>query len=309
MRIRRILIVLSGLALVALACSLGGFGIPPDLTLTATVQFHDLETRVASELTQVAHTSTPSSPSLGSISGTLSYPADSLPAMRVAAFETTTNQSFYVDTVLNQSTYQIGGLPAGSYYVVAYSLGGGSFPAGYAAGYTAAVPCGLTDACMDHSLSPVLVAPGQDTSGIRPADSSAQGMPPMPGPPLAGTPTVPATSHIEGKLSYPSEFIPPLAVVAFTVGGGPGDYYYILTQQNQAAYSLPLPAGDYHVLAYVVSSDYAGGYTPAVACGLSVGCDDHSLIPVHVDAGASVQGIDLLDWYAPDGTFPPNPLP
>lgn len=309
MRIRRILSISAILALAALACSLGGINRPQDINLTVTAQFHDLQTDVAAQLTQVAHTSTPSSPFSGSISGTLSYPADSLPAMRVAAFDTTTNQSFFVDTALNQSTYQLGGLPAGSYYVVAYSLGGGSFPPGYAAGYSAAVPCGLTETCTDHSLSSVLVAPGQDTPGIRPADSNARGMPPMPGPSTPGTATLPATSHIEGKLSYPSEFIPPLVVVAFTVGGGPGDYYYILTRQNQPAYSLPLPAGDYYVLAYVVSSDYAGGFTPAVACGLGAGCDDHSLIPVHVDAGATVSGIDPLDWYAPEGTFPPNPLP
>jgi hypothetical protein len=312
MRIRRILILPSFLALAALACSLGGLGLSQDITLTATAQVSALQTQVASQLTQIAHTATPPSSPTGSISGTLNYPADALPAMRVAAFDTLTSQPYYVDTAQNQPSYEITGLPAGTYYIVFYSLGGGSFPFGLAGGYTAAVACGLTEACTDHSLLPVTVAAGQETSGIRPADwvGDNTGFPPFPGPvPSVPTPAGAGQGTITGHLSYPSELIPPLVVVAFTVNGGPGNYFYILTQQDQASYSLPLPAGDYYVVAYVVSSNYAGGYTPAVACGPSADCSDHSLIPVRVDAGATVSDIDPSDWYAPEGTFPPNPIP
>jgi hypothetical protein len=64
------------------------------------------------------------------------------------------------------------------------------------------------------------------------------------------------------------------------------------------------------VLAYVVGAAtgaLVGGYTPAVACGLTVACTDHSLIRVAVPAGETVRGVDIRDWYAPPGTFPPRP--
>jgi hypothetical protein len=250
---------------------------------------------------------------VGSISGTLSYPADSLPAMRVAAFDTTTSQPYWVDTQAGQSDYQIPNVPAGTYFVVAYSLGGGSFPPGMAGGYSAAVPCGMTDACTDHSLLPVAVQTGNETSGIRPADWNGGTFPPMPGPAAIQDATAPAgpgsdaKSVIEGRLSYPSSFIPPLAVVAFNVND-PNDFHFVLTQQDQATYSLPVPDGQYYVVSYVQGGDFAGAYSQAVPCGLSVNCTDHSLIPVAVANGSPATGIDPGDWYAPEGTFPPNPV-
>jgi len=44
-----------------------------------------------------------------------------------------------------------------------------------------------------------------------------------------------------------------------------------------------------------------------VICGLSVSCHNHSLIHVHIEAGTIVNNIDPIDWYAPTGTFPPDP--
>jgi len=133
----------------------------------------------------------------------------------------------------------------------------------------------------------------------------------MPGlpPPPAGESPIPQNGQISGHLSYPSEFIPPLDVAAIRIGGGPSDYYTISTPQNQAEYFLSVPAGDYYILSYISGGDLAGGYTQMVPCGLSAECTDHSLIPVHVDPGAVVTGIDPGDWYAPEGSFPPNPLP
>ncbi len=132
---------------------------------------------------------------------------------------------------------------------------------------------------------------------------------------VASTP-IPASSpaalsgSIAGKLSYPSSFIPSLAVVAYVAGGSPTDYYYVLTAENQGTYQLDdLPPGNYYVVAYVIGGGFAGGYSQMVPCGLSAECTDHSLIPVPVTAGQVTTSIDPGDWYAPEDAFPAYPLP
>lgn len=119
----------------------------------------------------------------GSITGTLGYPAEGLPAMRVAAFNMETKQIYFVDTVLNQNIFRLEDLPPGEYQVVAYSLGGGSFPTGLAGGYTQYIVCGAQPQCTDHSLALVTVLPGEDTFGIHIGDWPLQEgtYPPMPG--------------------------------------------------------------------------------------------------------------------------------
>ena len=126
------------------------------------------------------------------------------------------------------------------------------------------------------------------------------------------TPEGGQTGSVTGGLSYPSEGIPPIEVVAYRVGGQPNEYYYVLTQQNQATYLFDfLPPGTYYVVAYPMleGNDLAGGYSQAVPCGLSVNCTDHSLIPVVVQASQITSGINPADWYAPPGSFPANPIP
>lgn len=126
-----------------------------------------------------------------------------------------------------------------------------------------------------------------------------------PTPTITITPT-PVPGSVSGALSYPSEFIPPLRVVAFDVNGL--IYRYVDTMENQSAYQITgLPPGVYHVVAYVMDGSYAGGYTQMVPCGLSADCTDHSLIDVTVEAGKDTPNINPADWYAPDGTFPPIP--
>lgn len=115
---------------------------------------------------------------------------------------------------------------------------------------------------------------------------------------------------ISGKLSYPSEAIPPLRIVAFRVGGE--GWYSVEYPMNTFEYTLEdLPAGTYHVVAYVLPSstfaELAGGYSQAVVCGLSVECTDHSLVDVVVNADEDTPNINPGDWYAPEGTFPPDP--
>jgi hypothetical protein len=141
--------------------------------------------------------------------------------------------------------------------------------------------------------------PDSPTRPPRPTATESQG-------PMLRPTQSPSTGMIAGDLSYPSEWIPPLRVVAFDVNtmvaAGSLD-----TQENDSFYTLSLPVGTYYVVAYTMDGLLAGGYTEAVPCGLTVACTDHSLIAVQVLADMSVPDIDPGDWYAPPGTFPPMP--
>ncbi len=140
--------------------------------------------------TPVPPTSTPLS-TPGSISGNLTYPADSMPALYVVAYQVGTATYQYVITQPGQMTYEIDGLPPGTWNIVAYTVGGAGFPGGLAGGYTKAVPCGLAQECADHSLIDVVVAPGQKVTGINPGDWYAS---PGTFPPFPAAPTLTAAA-------------------------------------------------------------------------------------------------------------------
>jgi len=129
------------------------------------------------------------------------------------------------------------------------------------------------------------------------------------------TPPGGLVGSIAGALGYPAESIPAMAVIAFHAGGGPTDYYYVLTAAGQNSYQLDnLPPGQYTVVAYTMGGGafpvgFGGGYTQAIACGLTVDCVDHSLIVVTVNAGSVTGGVNPVDFYAPPGSFPAFPLP
>lgn len=103
----------------------------------------------------------------GSITGSLGYPSESIPPMRVVAFDINSDEFFYTDTVLNQTEFQLTGIPAGTYQVVAYLLEDANHLGG---GYSYFVTCGLSVDCTDHSLIDVQVYPGLDTYNINPVD-------------------------------------------------------------------------------------------------------------------------------------------
>lgn len=256
--------------------------------------------------------------STGRISGHLSYPADSLPAMYVTAYLVGSQAYSYVITSPGQDTFEIDGLAPGTYHVIAYTVGGGGFPAGLAGGYSQAVPCGLGTNCTDHSLIDVVVESGQAQTGIVPDDwyAPSGSFRPFPGQAAApGTPT-PATGAngaISGTLMYPASGIPALRIVAFRVDSGA--YYHVDTSLGQATYLLDqLPPGTYHVVAYPLpgggfAGGPPGGYSQMVPCGLQAACTDHSLVDVVVSPGHVTGGVDPNDYYADPGTFPPNPIP
>jgi hypothetical protein len=240
-------------------------------------------------------------PGIGTVTGTVCYPSEGIPAMTVYLENVTLGTHSEVPIAQNQSNWQAQ-VPEGTYVAYAWLP-----DYGYGGSYSQAVPCGLSVACSDHSLIEFAVTAGQETSGIDVCDWYGDpGDVPLPPGVDAGS----LTGSISGTLSYPSEFIPAMHVVAFNVNSN--QWFYVNTVENQSSYQIDnLPAGSYRVVSYPISGDgtFGGGYTPAVACGLSVNCTDHSLITVNVTAGQVASGVHPHDWYAPPGTFPNDPVP
>ena len=132
----------------------------------------------------------------------------------------------------------------------------------------------------------------------------------------------PLNAMINGKLSYPSEFLPAMRVVLFSLSDKKA--YFIDTAKGQGQFSLSVAPGTYYLVSYpyegtagntgqadsytLGGGPFAGGYTQMVPCGLAAGCDDHTLLPITVTGGQTVN-VDPGDWYAPEGTFPAMPNP
>jgi hypothetical protein len=118
---------------------------------------------------------------------------------------------------------------------------------------------------------------------------------------------IPQTGGISGKLSFPSEGIPPLLVVAFN--SSTGQYYWVQTTQDQSTYQIDeLPVGTYTVFAYALpDGKFVGAYDQFYVCGLHQGCNDLSLIEVEVQAGVVTPNIDPGNWYGDPAQWPPMP--
>lgn len=116
-----------------------------------------------------------------------------------------------------------------------------------------------------------------------------------------------AEGSIQGTLGYPSSGIPELFVYAFD-STNEKKYFMIETAVNQMTFTMNgIPAGSYYVVAYAKDYAVSGAYTKMVPCGLSVECTDHSMIAVTVLPGETTKGVEVKDWYAPEGTFPKKP--
>lgn len=266
-------------------------------------------------------TEVPSGP--GTVEGAVCFPSSGIPPMniyltKVGTLETPLSFSIGQD----QQNYSIE-VAEGTYLAYAWlpdlSLGGA---------YTKAVACGLTADCTDHDLVQFHVPaggtvseidicdwytgpgdiPGPDGNYFNPAEGQNSGTQGMGTTGSGSGQSSPNTGTISGYLSYPSSFIPALNVIAFDMNN---DYfYYITTSQGTSYYEISnLPPSTYYVVAYLAGEDYAAGYTNAVPCGLSVDCPNHYYIPVLVNAGDFVTEVNPQDWYAPEGTYPANPLP
>jgi hypothetical protein len=157
---------------------------------------------------------------------------------------------------------------------------------------------------------------------------------------LSPTPSAAATGTITGRLSYPSDFVPPVTVYAISVSDssiwfstdtprfgnplwatlppgptwpstGPGSYsirglapgtYYVIAYRNDT----PDPQVKLSAAAYTQSTAKCGAYN--LPTPLPGPCPyDHSLVPVTVTAGQTVSRIDIGDWFVQGGIYPPRP--
>jgi hypothetical protein len=123
-----------------------------------------------------------------------------MPALYVVAYQVGTHTYQYIITQPGQMNYEIDNLPPAAWNIIAYTVGGGSFPGGLAGGYTKAVPCGLAQECADHSLIEVVVAPGQHVTGVTPSDWFAS---PGTFPPFAGAPALTAAAATTSSTPLP----------------------------------------------------------------------------------------------------------
>ena len=138
---------------------------------TAITQTAAVDPQEAASIVQLA-TATPiifqqAPETNGQITGKLMYPSEVIPALRIVAFRSGSNDFLEVETKPNSNSYTIKDVPPGLYTIVAYVLDG---PAGLSGGYSRAVPCGLSVQCADHTLIEVEVRAGETLTNIDPVD-------------------------------------------------------------------------------------------------------------------------------------------
>jgi CSLREA domain-containing protein len=130
--------------------------------------------------------------------------------------------------------------------------------------------------------------------------------------PITVTP-VPLLGTIEGSICYPSEGVPPMELFFEEINSQSVEQFS--HPGGSSNYSVEVPPGTYVAYAWRPPDYLIGGaYTQAVPCGLSINCNDHSLIQFQVQAGQTTAGIDICDYYGdpgfvplPAGVLPPTP--
>jgi hypothetical protein len=219
------------------------------------------------------------------VHGQVCYPGESIPEM-IAYFEDVkTDQVIELPIPAGRSQYEIT-LPPGTYqaytWLPDFSRGGT---------YSQAVPCGLTTACKDHSPLEFEIREGAMVEGVDLCDWYG-GPFAVPYPP--GKEPGEVTGTLRGAINYPGSGSV-IRVFFFNTATQEWGFYNI--KNGVSAYTLAnLAPGTYHIVAYD-ENGRAGGHADTA----------HNLIPVAVKAGEMVDGVDINDWNAPAGTFPPDP--
>ncbi|MGW8226513.1 MAG: hypothetical protein ACWGOY_12300, partial [Anaerolineales bacterium] len=275
---------------------------PEDLLSQLTVEQVIVDSQAANRW--VAENS-PESPPIeevenGTISGSVCYPSEFIPEMTLYFQEISSGDLAYQSHPEGQDSYSIM-LSPGTYIAYAYPLEG----EGLGGMYSQAVTCGLGAECTDHDLVIFEVKPGQETSGVNICDWYApDDVPPDPLFDENTSGPVP-TGSITGKICYPSEFIPEMTLFVQETSSQEISEVYI--SENQNSYNMNLSPGRYIAFAYLNSGAILmGSYSNAVLCGLTAGCEDHSLVEFEVKAGQTLEDIDICDWYSTEAV-PPDP--
>ena len=111
---------------------------------------------------------------------------------------------------------------------------------------------------------------------------------------------------VEGTLCYPSYYLPEMIVYLKNIESN--QVMKIQTKKNQQKFKFKnVPNGKYVIYAYTIyetmtdesgifSKGY-GGYTQMVPCGLTVECEDHTLIEFEIETNKKIKDIAICDWY------------
>lgn len=111
---------------------------------------------------------------------------------------------------------------------------------------------------------------------------------------------------VKGSLCYPSDYIPEMNVYLKNVDNN--KIYLADIKEGQKTFRFKkIISGNYVAYAYTKeqvamkldgnSLKASGGFTKAVDCGLTVNCNDHSLIKFEVKKGKTINSISICDWY------------
>jgi hypothetical protein len=159
-----ILLILIGLSM--LACNMPTIIINPQPTPEVIIITTSPEATLAATSEPTATFEIPTSEPTdapienGTISGNICFPSEGIPPMNAYFEEANTHQVFSLAITQNQTEFSID-LPPGNYFATAWLP-----DFGYGGSYSAAVPCGLTVSCNDHSPILFTVWAGQTTSDI-----------------------------------------------------------------------------------------------------------------------------------------------
>jgi hypothetical protein len=123
-----------------------------------------------------------------------------------------------------------------------------------------------------------------------------------------------ATGAIAGRLSYGSDHVPEMHVVAFATDGSRFFDTWTVASLSVVPYRIEVPPGTYYVAAYTRNHDprVTQAYSEWDACGGADGCDrsilDNNFIaPVRVGAGQVVRNINPNDYVT--RRVPAEPVP
>lgn len=128
-------------------------------------------------------------------------------------------------------------------------------------------------------------------------------------PAATGTPTLiltptNQTGEVSGSICYRTRDIP--AMTAYFQKIENEDTTELSIKSGQSDYSIDLAPGEYIAFAWVADYSLGGLYSEAVPCGMRIDCEDHKAITFEVNAGETLEDIDICDWFAFNVPQPPN---
>jgi hypothetical protein len=118
--------------------------------------------------------------------------------------------------------------------------------------------------------------------------------------------TVPAneTGEVTGRICYRTREVPPMT--AFFQETDEKQTSELKIEAGQTSYNIDLAPGEYVAFAWLEDYSLGGLYSEAVPCGMRSDCLDHTAITFEVQAGETLEGIDICDWFAFNVPQPPD---